>query len=155
MKWCLVFMLVALSACVPSEQSFFGPSRPNFVSTFAGFFPEDPQANDLPVWKGSLESLEPLAVETVRTFDAQFQNVFTSDLSSAVRNGLKIHEIQGAVVTSNHLQIVLSETQDHVALGVFDLEHPLPERTPPGSLADKLGQFVRKALDAKFSRDRF
>jgi hypothetical protein len=149
MKWFLLFLILILSACVPNSKSF--P-----VSVFAGSFPQDPQSGDLPIWKASLEALEPVALKAVQDFDGRFPEAFISDLTDAAEaeKGLKVHEILDLGITKNQVKITLTQTTGHVALGVFDLR--IESSNVPGfnSLADNLYRTLVRVLDAQFPRDR-
>ncbi len=153
MKFLLMLLIVFLTACVPGA-TFSGNAKVNFVSEFTGFFPQDPQSENLPVWKGSLELLEPVVLEAIRSFDVQFQGVFSFDITT-LRNGVRVHELRGSGLVKNNLQIDVSETLEHVAVGVFDMGVPYPNIAPANSVGAKLESAIAAALDAKFERDRF
>ena len=157
MKWLLVICFFVLSACAPSSEVSIvsSSSKPSFVSVFAGFFPQDPQAEVLPVWKGSLENLEPVVLDAIRSVHSQFEDAFIVDFTNELKNGLRIHEVRGAGLTQNSLQITLSETLEHVAVGVFDRAIAYPNMPTPNSFGGQIEKAIAVLLDAKFSRDRF
>jgi hypothetical protein len=153
MRFFAVFLFLLLTSCVP-DANFSGNNKVNFVSEFTGFFPQDSQNQVLPVWKGSLEDLEPVVLGAIKSFDVQFQGVFSFDITT-LRNGLRVHELRGSGLVKNNLQIVVSETLEHVAVGVFDMAVAYPNIAPPNSVGAKLEAAIATALDAKFVRDRF
>lgn len=150
MKLFFVFLIVLLISCVPDATG----GKVSFASKFAGFFPQDPQDAVLPIWKGSLEIIEPVALGAIKSFDVQFQGVFAYENTEA-RNGLRVRELRGIGLVRNNLQIVVSETLEHVAVGVFDMGVAYPNLSPPNSVGAKLEVAIGAALDAKFERDRF
>jgi hypothetical protein len=143
----LIFVLVS---CAPDANG----AKVSFASKFAGLFPQDPQDAVLPIWKGSLELVEPVALGAIKSFDVQFQGVFAYEITEA-RNGLRVRELRGSGLVKNNLQIYVSETLEHVAVGVFDMSVPYPNRSPVNSVGAKLELAIGQALDAKFERDRF
>ena len=154
MKFFAVPLILFLVSCVPGSTSS-GNGQVSFASKFAGFFPQDPQDQILPVWKGSLEEIEPVALGAVKSLDIQFQGVFSFDTTNELRNGLRVHEWRGSGLVKNNLQVVVSETLEHVAVGVFDMGTAYPNIPPPNSVGAQLEAVIAKALDAKFTRDRF
>jgi hypothetical protein len=160
MKWVLLFCL--LVSCVPASESFSAtgghPSQPEplFESVFAGFFPENPSGKNLPIWKASLEVLEPVVLRVVQDFDVQFSGAIlvgsTDDPKSY--SGLKIHEVQDSNLADHHLQITLAEFEGHVSLGVFDFNVETPFIPLFGSFGGNLQKILIKALDAEFVRDQ-
>jgi hypothetical protein len=149
MKFLLVLLIAMLTSCVPDANG----AKVSFASKFAGLFPQDPQDAVLPIWKGSLEVIEPVALEAIKSFDVQFQGVFALELTEA-RNGLRVRELRGSGLVKNNLQIVISETLEHVSVGVFDMSVPYPNRSPANSIGAKLELAIAAVLDAKFERDR-
>jgi hypothetical protein len=150
MKYFVVLLILMLTSCVPDVT---GNSKVSFASKFAGFFPQDPQDAVLPIWKGSLEVLEPVVLGAIKSFDVQFQGVFAFEITEA-RNGLRVRELRGSGLVKNNLQIYISETLEHVAVGVFDMAVAYPNLAPPNSVGAKLETAIATALDAKFERDR-
>jgi hypothetical protein len=153
MKFLVMILILMLVSCVP-DANFSGNGKVSFASKFAGFFPQDLQDEVLPIWKGSLENIEPVALEAIKSFDVQFQGVFAFELTE-VRNGLRVRELRGSGLVKNNLQIVISETLEHVAVGVFDMSVAFPNIAPANSVGAKLELAIAAALDAKFVRDRF
>ena len=95
-----------------------------------------------------------MVLGAIKSFDVQFQGVFAFEITEA-RNGLRVRELRGSGLVRNNLQIYLSETLEHVAVGVFDMGVPYPNRSPANSVGAKLEMAIAAALDAKFERDRF
>ena len=153
MKFWLMLLIVMLTACAP-DAAYSGNGKVSFASKFAGLFPQDPQDEILPIWKGSLEVIEPVALAAIKSFDVQFQGVFAFEITEA-RNGLRVKELRGSGLVKNNLQIYISETLEHVAVGVFDMLLAYPNRSPANSVGAKLEVAIAAALDAKFERDRF
>ena len=153
MKFWVVLLILMLVSCVPDANSS-GNGKVSFASKFAGLFPQDPQDAVLPIWKGSLAVVEPVALGAIKSFDVQFQGVFAFEITEA-RNGLRVRELRGSGLVKNNLQIYLSETLEHVAVGVFDMSVAYPNRSPANSIGEKLELAIAAALDAKFERDRF
>lgn len=150
MKIVLAFLIAfTFISCVPNSNSF--PA-----SVFAGSFPQDPQSGDLPIWKASLEDVEPVALKAVQEFDGRFPDAFTVDLTDATEaeKGLKVHEILDLSITKLQVKITLTQKAGHVALGVFDLR--IESSNVPGfnSLGDNLYRTLVRVLDAQFPRDR-
>jgi hypothetical protein len=152
MKFFGVLLIFVLVSCVP-DANFSGNGKVSFASKFAGLFPQDPQNEVLPIWKGSLEFIEPIALVAIKSFDVQFQGVFAFEITEA-RNGLRVRELRGSGLVKNNLQIYLSETLEHVAVGVFDMSVAYPNLSPANSIGEKLEAAIAAALDAKFERDR-
>lgn len=150
MKFLLMFLIVLLTACVPDANG----AKVSFASKFAGLFPQDPQDAVLPIWKGSLAVIEPVALGAIKSFDVQFQGVFAFEITEA-RNGFWVRELRGSGLVKNNLQIYVSETLEHVAVGVFDMSVAYPNLAPENSVGAKLEAAIAVALDAKFKRDRF
>ncbi len=149
MKFFGVLLMFMLVSCVPDANG----AKVSFASKFAGLFPQDPQDEVLPIWKGSLEVIEPVALGAIKSVDVQFQGVFAFEITEA-RNGLRVRELRGSGLVRNNLQIYLSETLEHVAVGVFDMGVPYPNRSSANSVGAKLEAVIAAALDAKFERDR-
>ena len=149
MKFWVVLLILMLVSCVPDANS--GNGQVSFASKFAGLFPQDPQDAVLPIWKGSLAVVEPVALGAIKSFDVQFQGVFAFEITEA-RNGLRVRDLRGSGLVKNNLQIYLSETLEHVAVGVFDMSVAYPNRSPANSIGEKLELAIAAALDAKFER---
>ena len=96
-----------------------------------------------------------MALGTVKSLDIQFRGVFSFDTTNELRNGLRVHEWRGSGLVKNNLQVVVSETLEHVAVGVFDMGTAYPNIPPSNSIGARLEMVIAKALDAKFTRDRF
>ncbi len=149
MKFFGLLLIFMLTSCAPDANG----AKVSFASKFAGLFPQDPQDAVLPIWKGSLELVEPVALGTIKSFDVQFQGVFAFEITEA-RNGLRVRELRGIGLVRNNLQIYISETLEHVAVGVFDMSVAYPNRSPANSIGEKLEVAIAVALNAKFERDR-
>jgi hypothetical protein len=149
MKFFALLLIFVLTSCAPDANG----AKVSFASKFAGLFPQDPQEAVLPIWKGSLEFVEPVALGAIKSFDVQFQGVFAYEITEA-RNGLRVRELRGIGLVRNNLQIYLSETLEHVSVGVFDMSVPYPNRSPDNSVGAKLEAVIAAALDEKFERDR-
>jgi hypothetical protein len=149
MKFFALLLIFVLTSCAPDANG----AKVSFASKFAGLFPQDPQDAVLPIWKGSLEFVEPVALGAIKSFDVQFQGVFAYEITEA-RNGLRVRELRGIGLVRNNLQIYLSETLEHVSVGVFDMSVPYPNRSPDNSVGAKLEAVIAAVLDAKFERDR-
>ncbi len=153
MKFFGLLLIFILVSCAP-DANFSGNGKVPFASKFAGLFPQDPQDEVLPIWKGSLELIEPVALETIKSFDVQFQGVFAFEITEA-RNGLRVRELRDSGLVKNNLQIYVSETLEHVAVGVFDKSVAYPNLSPENSIGAKLEAAIAATLDKKFERDRF
>ena len=153
MKLLAVLLFLILVGCVPN--AFSGSRNTPFVSAFAGFFPQDPSDDVLPVWEGSLENLEPVVLNAVKLVDPESSNVVAVEITDQVPKGFKVHEFRSASITKNRLRIVMSATLEHVAVGVFDLTVAYPNIPSPNSLGKQFETVLEIALDARFARDQF
>ena len=153
MKKLAMLLVLMLTACTPS--AFSGIRVVPFVSAFAGFFPQDPHDEVLPVWEGTLENLEPIVMSAIKLVDPESTNLVAVEITDQVPKGLKVHELRSAQISKNRLRIVVSATLEHVAVGVFDLAVAYPNIPSQESMGARFETVIGIALDARFARDQF